>query len=125
VPVGAVVVENNEVGAADDLKIVGGAGVSDAEVVGGDVGGLGQLIEEGGVGVVDDLAVAVVLHHDDEDVIEVGNAFGNSGFLSEEGAGQEGCGYGKCCSFLEVHRCHLFWERTCLLHEFGSCSSTN
>src|SRR5450631_2639214 len=47
--------------------------MGDGEIVSPEVGGLRVSVDERRVGVVDDLAVTVVLHHDDEDVVEMGN----------------------------------------------------
>ncbi len=55
----------------------------DGEVVGGQIGGLGVAVDELGVGVVKNLGVAMVLHHDEENMVEVRNARGNGALLSE------------------------------------------
>ncbi len=77
---------NAEVGSAHDFEVVRQAGVSYREIVVGRVGRLRQLIDIGRIRIVDDLAVAVVLHHDDEDVVKVGNAFGGGTLLGEQRA---------------------------------------
>ena len=85
-PIGIVIGMDTEIGGADDFQVVGEAGMGDGEVVGGAVSALGVLIDEGRVGIVDDLGVAVILHHDDEDVIQTGNASWDGALLRGEGA---------------------------------------
>ena len=92
VPVRVVVGAHAEVRATDDFEIVGGARVADGEVIGGGVRGLGELVRKGGVRVADDLAVAVVFHHDHEDVIEAWDAFGHRPFIGERRTHQRGSG---------------------------------
>ncbi len=77
VPVGRVVVEHTEVGSAEHFNVVGEAGVGHTKVAGTDVGRMGKLVDEGSVGIVENLAVAMVLHHDHKDVVEVGDTFWN------------------------------------------------
>jgi hypothetical protein len=45
--------------------------VADGEVIGGRIGKICVLVSERRVRVANDLAVPMVLHHDDEDVVEM------------------------------------------------------
>src|ERR1700682_5543039 len=53
----------------------------DSEVVGGEIGGLGISVGEGRVGVVQELGIAVVFHHDHPNVIQMRNSFGYRSLL--------------------------------------------
>ena len=75
VPVGGVVIEQTEVGSAEHFNVVGEAGVGHTKVAGANVGRMSKLVDEGSVGIVENLAVAMVLHHDHKDVVEVGDTF--------------------------------------------------
>ena len=74
VPVRRVVVDHAKVGTADDFEVIGQAGVPDREEVGCQVFLPGHLVDEGRIAVADDLFVSMVFHHDQEHMIEVGNA---------------------------------------------------
>ncbi len=50
--------------------------MGDGKVIGRGIGGFGILVGEWRVGIVDDLAVAMVLHHDDEDMVQMPNSLG-------------------------------------------------
>src|SRR6266571_737925 len=56
--------------------------MGDREVIVGRVRGFRVMIGERRIGIVDDLTVAVVLHHDDEDMIEMRYATRNLTFVS-------------------------------------------
>ncbi len=58
------------------------------KVVARKIGRLREFIDEGRVGIVDDLAVTVVLHHDHEDVIQMRDALRDSAFLGENRTGE-------------------------------------
>jgi hypothetical protein len=101
VPVGRVVVDDSEVGAADDLEVVGQARVSNREVIRGQVGGLGVAGDEGRVGVAQNLPVVVVLHHDDEDVIEARDLA--VVILGPDKTGSAHSDAQSNCDFLQIH----------------------
>ena len=107
VPVGGVVVEKAEVGSAQYFNVVGEAGVGHTKVAGTNVGRMGKLVDEGSVGIVENLAVAVVLHHDHEDMVEMGDSFGNSSFLSGKGSREQSHREACCGNFLDKHVLHL------------------
>src|SRR6266851_4766111 len=71
VPVGVVVRVHAKVGTAGNLQVIGQAGMGHGEIVCGRVAGIGQVIGEGGVGISYDLAVPVIFHHDDKNVIQL------------------------------------------------------
>jgi hypothetical protein len=77
VPIGIIVAQYAEVGCANRFEVVGETGMRNGEVVGRQVGGLRIGVDKRCVGVVENLGIAVVLHHDDKDVIQMGNALGN------------------------------------------------
>jgi hypothetical protein len=74
VPVRVVVALDTEVRAADDLEVVAQARVRDCVVVDAKIRKQRIAVRERSVRIVDDLTEAVVLHHDDEHVIELGNS---------------------------------------------------
>jgi len=55
--------------------------MSDREVVGRQISGTGILVDELGVRIVENLAVTVVFHHDEENVIKMWNSFGHGALL--------------------------------------------
>jgi len=63
------VILDAKVAAANRGYVVGLAGVGDAIVRGREAIGLRQPVDHWRVGIADDLAVAMILHHDDEDVL--------------------------------------------------------
>ena len=75
-----------EVRSADDFEIIGQAGVRDGEVVRGEVRGLRVVVDERRVRIADDLAVAVIFHHDHEHVIEMRNALRYRASFASSGA---------------------------------------
>ena len=97
-PVRGVIAADSKVGASDDFEVIGEAGMADGEVVGGEVdaAGVDLAVQIRLVGVVDDLLVAVVFHHDQEDVIEMGDAAGMI-LLSESDGGQRHGEETQCC----------------------------
>ena len=70
VPVGTIVTLYPKVRSDNYFQIIRQAGVSDGEEVCGRIASLGELVDEGSIRVVENLAVAVVLHHDQEDMVE-------------------------------------------------------
>jgi hypothetical protein len=73
--------------------------MGNCEVVGRKIGGTGVAVDERSVRVVENLVVAVVFHHDYEDVIKMWNSFGNGALLSPRRTRQ--CGqYSKKCHLL-------------------------
>ena len=72
--------------------------MADGEVVGGEVdaAGVDEAVQIRLVGIVDDLLIAVVFHHDQEDVIEMGDAAGMV-LLSESDGGQRHGEETQCC----------------------------
>ena len=58
-------------------------------------------IEVGFVGIVDDLLVAMVFHHDEKYMIEMRNAGGNTALLGDGGTGQYAGDKADCCCLLE------------------------
>ena len=72
--------------------------MADGEVVGGEVdaAGVDLAVEIRLVGIIDDLLIAVVFHHDEEDVIEMGDAAGMV-LLRESDGGQRRGEETQCC----------------------------
>jgi hypothetical protein len=68
-----------------DFEVVGQAGMGDRRVVRRKIGRVGVAVDERSVAVAENLPVTVVLHHDHENVVEVGNAFWNVALLGEPG----------------------------------------
>src|SRR6202051_2248960 len=55
----------------------------DREIIRRQIGALRVLVDEAGVGIIENLAVAVIFHHDEENMVEMRNVFRYSAFLSE------------------------------------------
>jgi len=70
-PIWIVIALHAEIGAANNFEIVGQAWMTDREVFLREIGFLGQAVDEWSVGIVHDLAVAVVLHHDQKHMVEL------------------------------------------------------
>ena len=85
--------------------------MSDREVIGRGVGGFCILVGERRVRVPNDLAETVVLHHDDEDMVQVGDAFGDAAFGGEHRTYQR-CGQQTQNCGLFSHGSHLFSEES-------------
>jgi hypothetical protein len=91
VPCRVVVVEHAEIRSADDFEIIGQARMRDCEVVGGEVRTMRHLVDVWRVRIVENLAVAMVFHHDDEHVAEVRNAPRNRSLGGKRGARKSCC----------------------------------
>ena len=65
--------------------------MGDSEVIRGEVGSAGVLVDERGVRVVENFSISVVFHHDDENVVEMWDAFGDGAFLRHHGTRE--CGH--------------------------------
>ena len=88
---GAIVAANAEIRAADDFQIVGQAGMPDGEIVGREIHFLvgDQAVQVRLVRVIDHLLIAVILHHDDENMVQVGIPFGTSPSWANIGSRQQ------------------------------------
>lgn len=77
-PVRGVVAADAEIGAANDLEVVGKARMADGKIVGGEIDPLAcdETVEVRLIGIFVDLLVAVVLHHDHEDMIKMPDTLG-------------------------------------------------
>jgi len=62
--------------------------VSKGEVICCQVGSAGVAIDELGIGIIEDLSITVVFHHDQEHVVKMGDAFWNGPLLRMNGGGE-------------------------------------
>lgn len=72
VPVRIVVTLHTKVRTTDHFQVVRQTGMANGELIRRQVRRMGQLVYEGRVWVVENLAVAVILHHDEEHVVQPG-----------------------------------------------------
>ena len=97
---------NAEILTTDDFQIVGQAGMGDGEIIVRAIGRFRQLVDKRIIGIADDLAVPVVFHHDDENVIQLWHTLGNGALLRGRRGGEgHGSETQQCC--LSQHEHHL------------------
>ncbi len=105
-PVGIVVATHAEIGAADELQVIGQAGMAHGEVVARhiDVIALQQAVDVRHRRIAGDLLKCVVLHDDEKHVIQARYAARHVAFGGETGT-RDGCGRnGRRQGFDEIHR---------------------
>lgn len=82
-PIGVVVTVNPEIRSPNNFQIVRQAWVSHGKIVSGKVRLLGIPVDVWSVGIVKDLGIAVVLHHDQENVVQSRNTLWYGTLLTE------------------------------------------
>ncbi len=76
-----MVVQHAEIRTADDLQVIGQAGMANGEIIGREPGVAGQLVGERHERIVDDLRIAVIFHHDQEYMVEMADAMRHRTFV--------------------------------------------
>ena len=69
-PIRPVVIGDTEIGSADHFQIIRCTGVANGVVVRGAICGLRIGVDEGGIRIPENVRICLVLHHDEEYVVE-------------------------------------------------------
>src|SRR5882724_4084901 len=101
-PIGSVVTQHAEVRTTYNLEVVGQARVRQRKVVCRQVSSRRILVNKASVRVLENFGVAMVFHHDEENVVQMRNTLRDAALLSDAGRHKSGQECQHCNSIFHV-----------------------